>query len=71
MQNYCSSQYLWRLSNYSNIYANARRGQPAVVYSTVFSSHRHGYKLALAFAPYGDSDGYTHSFRFIFALINA
>uniref|UniRef100_F1L9S2 TNF receptor-associated factor 1 n=1 Tax=Ascaris suum TaxID=6253 RepID=F1L9S2_ASCSU len=64
-----SSQYLWRLSNYSNIYANARRGQPAVVYSTVFSSHRHGYKLALAFAPYGDSDAIGESNSIFLTII--
>uniref|UniRef100_A0A915BWY4 MATH domain-containing protein n=1 Tax=Parascaris univalens TaxID=6257 RepID=A0A915BWY4_PARUN len=64
-----SSQYLWRLSNYANIYANARRGQPAIVHSAVFSSHRHGYKLALAFAPYGDSDAIGESNSIFLTII--
>ncbi|VDM49090.1 unnamed protein product [Toxocara canis] len=56
-----SSQYTWRLTNYSSAYANARRGQPAVVYSPAFFSHRNGYKLALALAPYGDADAIGES----------
>ncbi|VDN50357.1 unnamed protein product [Dracunculus medinensis] len=35
---------------------NARVGKPAIIYSPTFFSHRHGYKMALVFAPYGDGD---------------
>lgn len=54
---YFSSQYIWHIFGYSKAYMNARVGKPAIIYSPTFFSHRHGYKMALVFAPYGDGDG--------------
>uniref|UniRef100_A0A0N5AUT9 MATH domain-containing protein n=1 Tax=Syphacia muris TaxID=451379 RepID=A0A0N5AUT9_9BILA len=51
-----SSQFIWHITNYSESYARARRGEPPVIYSPPFSSHRQGYKLAAAIGLYGDGD---------------
>lgn len=64
-----SGQFIWRIRNYSEVLDRARRGIAPVIYSQVFLTHRHGYKLAIAFAPFGESDGYSFFFRKL--LINS
>ncbi|CAD5205439.1 unnamed protein product [Bursaphelenchus okinawaensis] len=48
------SQYIWRIDDYSKRLKDAKSNSKPVIYSPPFLSGRHGYKLMMSAALYGD-----------------
>ncbi len=51
------AQLIWRIENYKQQWNEAKSGTRTMVFSPPFMSGRHGYKLMLSVALFGDGPG--------------
>jgi TNF receptor-associated factor 4 len=54
LDKYYGSQLIWKIDNYSEKFNESKMGKKPTIFSPPFLTSRHGYKLALSTALYGD-----------------
>lgn len=54
LEKFYGSQLIWKIDNYAEKYNDCKTGKKPTIFSPPFLTSRHGYKLALSTALYGD-----------------
>ena len=63
--------FIWKITNYSSLKANAKSSKQLSIYSQPFYSSRFGYKMCGRIYPNGDGKGKDNYMSFFFVLMKS